>query len=108
MPKISSVVLDQISKLLSNAFEGSKDVPIPGKRRSTPYNGYSKPRCGPSSKGHITRSNVRPRKEDLCTRGSEDDDNNERTKLDEEHTPPPSQRSIAKVQPKTLRDYDLD
>ena len=49
-----------------------------------------KPGCGLSSKGHIIGYSARPRKEDLYTGGSGDDDNNERIKLDEEHMPPPS------------------
>ena len=39
MPQIWSVVLDQMSRLLFDMFDDSMDVPIPGKRRSTPHSG---------------------------------------------------------------------
>ena len=84
-------------------FEDSSDVPIPGKSRSTPHSGCSKPGGGPSSSTRITRSSARPRKENLCTGDSGGDDNNERTKSDEDHTPPSSQRLVIKVHnPKSL------
>ena len=90
MPQILRVILDRMSRLLFDMFEDSNGIPILSKRMSTPRSGRSKLGCGPFSKGHITRSNARPRKEDLCIGGSEHDDNNERTKLDEECTPPRS------------------
>jgi hypothetical protein len=92
-----SDVLDQISRLLFDMFVDSIDMPIPGKRMSTSYCGCSKPGCNPYCRGLITRSTSRPRKEDLCTRGSENDDNNERTESDEAHTLRPSQRPTTKV-----------
>ena len=68
-----------MSRLLSDMFEDSRDVPILDMRRSIPHSGHSKPSCGPSSKGHLTRSNARPKKDNLYTGGSGDDNNNERT-----------------------------
>ena len=84
-------VLDQMSRLLFDMFVDSIDVSIPGKRRSSSHSGCSKLGCNLFSKGRITRSTSIPRKEDMCTKGSGNDDNNERTELDEAHTPLPSQ-----------------
>lgn len=81
-------VLDQMSRLLFDMFVDSMAVPILGKRKSTSYSGCSKPWCNPSCRGHITRSTSIPRKEDLCTKGSGNDDNNVRTESDEAHTLP--------------------
>jgi Tfp pilus assembly major pilin PilA len=73
-------VLDKMSRLLFDMFVDSMDVPIPGKKMLTSQSGCSKQRCNPSSKGRITRSTSRPKKEDICTIGNGNDDNNDRTK----------------------------
>ncbi len=86
-----------MSILLFDMFVDSIDVPNPGKRRSTSHCGCSKPACNPYCRGRITRSTSRPRKEDLWTRDSENDDNNERTESDKAHTLRPSQRPTTKV-----------
>ena len=83
-------VLYQMSRLLFDMIVESMVVLIMGKRRSTSHSGCSKLRCNPSYREHITSSTSRPRKEDLCTKGSGNDDNNERSKSDEAHTPPPT------------------
>ena len=73
-----SDVLDQMSRLLFDMFVDSMDVLIPGKRRSNPYSGPYKSRYDLFPRGCITISTSRP-KEDLCTRGSGNNDNNKRT-----------------------------
>jgi hypothetical protein len=89
--QILNIVLDRISRLMSDMFEDSRDTPILGKRISTLHISHSKPRCRPSSKGHITRFSARPMKKNLYTKGNGVDDNNNMTKLDEELILLPSQ-----------------
>jgi hypothetical protein len=70
-------VLDQMSRLLFERFVESMVVPILDKRRSPYHSGCSKPWCNFFCRGRITRSSSRPRKDDLYTKGSGNDDNNE-------------------------------
>jgi len=72
-------VLDQMSRLLFDMFVESIDVLIMCKRRTTSHSGCSKLGCNLSCRGYITRSTNKPKKEDICTKGSGIDDNNERT-----------------------------
>ena len=64
MPQISSVVLDRMARLLSDMFEDSKGVLLPGRGGQAPNHKASKSQCELLTRGCVTRSIAKASKEE--------------------------------------------
>ena len=67
-------------------FEDSRDILLPSRGGRAPNRKVSKSQCKPPAKGRMTISIAKARKEEARTEGYVEEDTNERTKTNKEHT----------------------